>query len=248
MITGAGSRIGAALALGLARPGLRIWVHYYSNAEGAERTCDEIRRRGGAAEAVCADLRDGAGIERMFTRIRASGRLIGLIHCAAVFFPSRLDTLTTADWDELFSVNLRGAWLTARTAGAVISEDAHGGWIILFSDSGARQDWTSFGGYVLTKQAILGLTRLMAKTFAPRVRVNAISPGLILKDSADGDRWSALSRRTLLERPGEIDDLLQAVRYLIGAAYVTGTELIVDGGYRFRRGADEPAAGKADGE
>lgn len=235
LVTGAGDRIGAAIAFHLAGAETRLWIHYHSNAAGADAVRMAIRRNGFEAEIIRADLRDAAETERMFAEIERCGRLNGLVHCAAVFYPSRLDETEVPDWDRLFEVNVRGAWLCARAAGRMMRESG-GGWMIFFSDSGVYQEWSEYGAYVLTKQSVSGMTRLLAKTFAPEIRVNAIAPGLILNNGMETTAWRRLEEKTLLGTSGSVEDILRAVDYLIGAAYVTGTELPVDGGYRFRSG------------
>lgn len=233
LVTGAGDRIGAAVAARLARADRRLWIHFHTNEAGAETVRASIRGRGFEAETIRADLYDAAQVEDMFCAIDRSGSLNGLVHCAAVFYPSRLDNLAVSDWDRLFNLNLRAAWLCARAAGLRMKKG--GGWMIFFSDSGAYQEWAEYGAYVLTKQAVIGMTRLLAKTFAPEVRANVISPGLILNNGLDASVWRRLEKKTLLGKSGSVEDILNAVDYLIGAEYVTGCDLPVDGGYRLRR-------------
>lgn len=242
LVTGAGDRIGAAIAARLANADRRIWIHYRRNETGAASVLASIRDRGFEAEMIQADLSDAAQIEKMFCGIdRVGGSLEGLVDCAAVFFPSRLDDTNVSDWDRLFDVNVRAAWLCARAAGLRIRKTGCG-WMIFFADSGAYQDWTEYGAYVLTKQAVVGLTRLLAKTYGPEVRVNSISPGLILNNGLDAAAWNRLAEKSPLKKSGSVEDILAAVEYLIGADYVTGCDLPVDGGYRLdrsRRGLKE---------
>lgn len=235
VVTGASDRIGAKIAAHFAAQSYQVWVHFFQDETGADRVVRTIREAGGDARSVRADLRDEVQVRALFETIAAESDLVGLVDCAAIFEPSNLEELTAERWDELFSVNLRSAWLCGREAGRQMRQHELSSWMIFFSDSGVYQDWTAYGGYVLTKQGISGLTRLLAKIFAPQIRVNAIAPGLILnEESGDEARWEALTGRTLLKRTGSVDDLVGAADYLANASYVTGVELPVDGGYRFR--------------
>lgn len=234
VVTGASDRIGAKIAAHFAAMSYKVWVHFFQDETGADRVVRAIRTAGGEARALRADLRDAAQVVELFNTIGAESDVVGLVHCAAVFEPSKLDELTADRWDELFSVNLRSAWLCGQEAGRQMRRHGLPCWMIFFSDSGVYQDWTTYGGYVLSKQGISGLTRLLAKTFAPQIRVNAVAPGLILNADDDDGRWEKLAVRTLLKRTGSVDDLVGAVDYLAHAPYVTGVELPVDGGYRFR--------------
>lgn len=234
VVTGASDRIGAKISAHFAAMSYKVWVHFFQDETGADRVVRAIQSAGGEACAYRSDLRDEAQVVELFNTIGAESDVVGLVHCAAVFEPSKLDELTTERWDELFSVNLRSAWLCGQEAGRQMRGHGLPSWMIFFSDSGVYQDWTTYGGYVLSKQGISGLTRLLAKTFAPQIRVNAVAPGLILNADDDDGRWEKLAQRTLLKRTGSVDDLVGAVDYLAHAPYVTGVELPVDGGYRFR--------------
>lgn len=234
VITGASDRIGAKIAAHFAALSYEVWVHFFQDETGADRVVRAIQSAGGEACAFRADLRDEAQVHELFNTIGAESDVVGLVHCAAVFVPSKLDELTAERWDELFSVNLRSAWLCGQEAGRQMRRHGLPSWMVFFSDSGVYQDWTTYGGYILSKQGISGLTRLLAKTFAPQTRVNAVAPGVILKGFDDDERWEKLAQRTLLKRTGSVDDIVGAVDYLAHAPYVTGVELPVDGGYRFR--------------
>ena len=235
LVTGASDRIGAKIAAHFAAKSCPVWVHFFQDETGADRVVRAIQSAGGEARALRADLRDELQVRELFETIAAESKLVGLVHCTAIFEPSKLDELTTERWVELFAVNLRSAWLCGREAGRQMRQHGLPSWMIFFSDSGVYQDWIAYGGYVLSKQGISGLTRLLAKTFAPQIRVNGVAPGLILnEDGGDAARWETLAERTLLKRTGSVDDLVGAVDYLANAPYVTGVELPVDGGYRFR--------------
>lgn len=248
LITGAGDRLGAAIALNLASQGYYALIHAYRNGAGARATLDRVRAQGGDGAVFSGDLCDDAALVAMFESIGSLLRvedteLVGLVQCASVFIPSRLDTLSLEDWDRLMNINVRSAWRCAQECANLMQFQKNSGHhvsldrsIILFADSGAHQGWSGYGGYVLAKRAILALGELLARVYAPDIRVNTISPGLILNNGLDEPSWHALTEKTLLKQSGTVDDVLSAVDYLMTATHVTGTELIVDGGYRFRDG------------
>lgn len=236
LITGCVRRLGKIIACHLADLGYHVWLQYLRDDMEAENTCQQINRVGGSASLIKADLQDTDEIIRMFDFIRENGELTTLINNAAIFYRSNLATLSVTDWDRLFDINLRAVWLCSREAAKLIGENpTKSGLIINMSDSGSYQYWKEYGGYTLSKAAVRDLTILLAKTFAPKIRVNSISPGLILpEESMDEKTWKYLSSETLLKKSGEPEDILNAVDYLMKSDYITGIDIPVDGGYRWK--------------
>ena len=232
LVTGAAHRVGRAIALDLARAGYAVGLHFHQSAAQAEATAADLRARGAAAFPLQADLTDPAQIEDLFGQVaRLPHRLRVLVNSAGLMSRGDLRQMPVADWDQTLNLNLRAPWLCARAAARLMEPE--GGVIINISDSGAARAWTGYPAYVVSKAGLEALTRLLARALAPRVRVNAVAPGLILP-SADlpPEQWQRLVERLPLKAAGEPEDVAQAVLFLIQSPYITGQILAVDGGYQ----------------
>lgn len=233
LVTGGAVRVGRAIALGLARAGYDLIVHYHASAGAAEETADALRAAGARAETARADLTRPEEISRPFEAAEAAfGGLDLLVNNAAIF--PRVDPLeaTAEDWDRVFALNARAAFLCSQEAGRRMERGA----IVNIVDTGASQAWPAYVPYVASKAALASVTRGLAAAFAPRIRVNGVAPGPVLLpegDDGEADREAA-GRRTALGRVGSPEDVAQAVVYLAGADYVTGEILRVDGGQHLR--------------
>ena len=237
MVTGGAVRVGRAIALGLANAGYDVLVHYHSSAEAAERTAGELRAAGASAATARADLADPSQIARPFEAAdEAFGGLDLLVNSAAIF--PRTDPLeaTADDWDRVFALNARAAFLCSQEAARRMER----GSIVNIVDTGASQAWPAYVPYVASKAAVASVTRGLAAALAPRIRVNGVAPGsVLLPPGADGEtERQAAARRTALGRVGTPEDVASAVVYLAGAEFVTGEIVRVDGGQhlRFRGG------------
>ena len=233
LVTGAGRRVGRAIAVALGARGMRVAVHYHASDEGARETVRLIREAGGDAVTVYADLRDPRAPERLVEQtVRELGTLDVLVNSAAVMMRTPLEEVTPAQWDDIFALNLRAPFFCAKAAAQRMTE---GGVIINIADLAAFESWTGYIPHGASKAGVVHITRALAKALAPGVRVNAIAPGAVLLPDdwtgADADR---LVRTTPLGRLGSPDDVAQAVLYLIDARYITGETLIVDGGRHVR--------------
>ncbi len=229
LVTGAGRRLGQAIALGLAEAGAHIAVHYHTSAEGAMETVRRIQAMGVDAEAFPADLRDPAQIPALVEAVtRRFGRLDGLVNAAAVMQVTRWHELTPEQWDKVMALNLRAPMLCAQAA----ARQMEGGAIVNIADSSALRPWPDYLAHTVSKAGLVALTRALALALAPRIRVNAVIPGPILRPTHwEEERWARLIRRVPLGRAGTAEEVAQAVRYLLEADYVTGAVLVVDGGH-----------------
>ncbi len=233
LITGASKRLGAAIAVHLAERGYFVWIHYHSEQQAAEDLCDAIRRRSGNAAAVPADLSREDAIRRMFETISADGGTCELlINNASVFIPGKVDETSFDDWNRIMDVNLRAPWFCSVLAAPLMKKSGKG-LIVNVVDSGATKLWTKYAVYGISKQALLRLTQILAKTLGPDIRVNSISPGLILP-SADtsAEEWKRLVGKTPLQKEGSPADLLRALDFVLDSEYLTGADIVMDGGYR----------------
>jgi pteridine reductase len=232
LVTGAGRRLGRAIALGLAQAGAHIAVHYHTSAEEAEETVRRIRALGVDAEAFPADLRDPGQIPPLVDAVaRRFGRLDGLVSAAAVMRVTRWHEITPAQWDEILALNLRAPMFCAQAAARHMED----GVIIHIADGSALKPWPDYLAHTVSKAGLVALTRALALALAPRIRVNVVIPGPILKPVHwEEERWERLIRRVPLGRAGAPEEVARAVRYLMEADYVTGAVLVIDGGHHLR--------------
>ncbi len=231
VVTGAAHRLGKAIAVELAHSGYAIGLHYHHSEAAARQTADQLRAGGAVVELLQADLSDTAQIERLFERLDHLPYLLKVwVNSAAVLDQGNLRTMEVADWDATLALNLRAPWLCAREAAQRM---AAGGVVINLSDSGVRKTWSGFPAYAVSKAGVEMLTKLLAKTLGPAVRVNAVAPGLVLP-AADQDEadWERLVNRLPLKKAGTPEDVAKTVRFLIESPYITGETIIVDGGYQ----------------
>ncbi len=233
LVTGAGRRLGRAIAVALGSRGMRVAVHYHGAEQGARETANRIRDVGGDAFTLHADLRESGAPQRLVSEaVHRLGTLNVLVNSAAVMIRTPLEDVTEAVWDEIFALNLRAPFFCARAAAERMNE---GGVIVNIADLAAFEAWPGYIAHGASKAGVVHITRALAKRLAPRVRVNAVAPGAVLLP----DDWSEtdaerLVRTTPLQRLGTPDDVTQAVLYLIDAGYVTGETIIVDGGRQVR--------------
>jgi pteridine reductase len=231
VVTGAAHRLGKAIAVELARCGYAIGLHYHRSAATAQKTADQLRAMGVAVELLKADLSDVAQIEELFQRLDRLPFLLKVwVNSAAVMDRGDLRTMKVVDWDSTLALNLRAPWLCTREAAQRMRE---GGVVVNLSDSGARKTWSGFPAYTVSKAGVEVLTRLLAKTLGPAIRVNAVAPGLVLPAAdQDKDEWARLVNRLPLRKAGSAEDVAKTVRFLIENQTITGETIIVDGGYQ----------------
>jgi pteridine reductase len=224
--------VGRAIALALGEAGWRVAVHYRSSESDAAGVVRRLEELGPGGIAVQADLADSGAAEALVADAATSlGGLDLLVNSAALFPRQDPLTVSAAEWDHLFAVNLRAPFLCAREAAKRMAT-ADGGSIVNLIDTGAEEAWPGYVPYVATKAGLASVTRGLARAFAPAVRVNGVSPGPVLLpvgEDSEADRARAADR-TVLGRVGSPEDVAEAVLYLADAEYVTGEIIRVDGG------------------
>jgi NAD(P)-dependent dehydrogenase (short-subunit alcohol dehydrogenase family) len=232
LVTGAAHRIGLAVVQELSRNGYAIGLHYHQSQIQSEAVAAELADAGVPVYPLPADLTDPAQIEDLFARVaRLPHALRVVVNSAAVMPHGNLREMPVGDWDAVLDLNLRAPWLCARAAAGLMSES--GGVVINITDSGANKVWTSYPAYVVSKSALESLTRLLARTLAPLVRVNAVAPGLILPSrDLSPEQWQRLVDRLPLQTAGQPADVARAVLFFVQNPYITGQVLAVDGGYQ----------------
>jgi pteridine reductase len=229
LVTGAGRRVGRAIALDLAAHGWAVAVHHHASAAGATAVVEEIRAAGVTAAAFGADLTDPVALEGLLPAVVAwSGRVDAVVCSAAGMTRTPLGSTTAAMVDGILALNLRAPFLLAQAA---VPRLTAGGAIVLIGDHMADECWPDYAMHGVAKAGVHALTRHLAAALAPRLRVNAIAPGLVLPPEgmppATLDRFVAA---TPLRREGTPGDVAQAVRFLLDAPFITGEVLAVDGG------------------
>jgi NAD(P)-dependent dehydrogenase (short-subunit alcohol dehydrogenase family) len=231
VVTGAAHRLGKAIALELARHGYAIGLHYHTAQTEAVATAGELRAAGCAVELLPADLTNPAEVAALFSRVEGLPyRLKVLVNSAGVMARGDLRALTVEDWDATLALNLRAPWLCAREAARRMPE---GGVIVNLSDSGVHKTWDAYPVYAISKSGLEVLTRLLARSLAPGIRVNAVAPGLILPSAqTSADDWQRLVNRLPLKQAGTPQDVARAVWFLVENEYLTGETIVVDGGYQ----------------
>jgi len=235
LVTGAGRRVGRAIATALGERRMHVAVHYNGSADGARETAADIENGGGKATLFQADLsqRDGPAtlVDAVVEKL---GTLDVLVNSAAIMQRTPLASVTPADWDATFAINSRAPFFAAVTAGRHMAE--RGGVIVNIADLAALETWPAYIPHGLSKTVVVQMTRALARSLAPSVRVNAVAPGVILlPDGWDEDSGERLRRTTPLKRLGSVNDVVGAVIYLLEADYVTGETIVVDGGRHVRR-------------
>lgn len=233
LVTGAGRRIGRAIAVALGARGMRVGVHYNGSADGATETLRCIREAGGDGVLLRADLTDAHAPSALVAdAVRELGSLDVLVNSAAVMVRTPFESTSPEQWDDMFALNARAVFFCAQAAAEHMSD---AGIIINIADLAAMETWTGYIPHGATKAVVVYITRALAKRLAPRIRVNAIAPGaVLLPDDASDEDARKLIESTPLRRLGAPEDVTQAVLYLIDAQYVTGEILVVDGGRHVR--------------
>lgn len=239
LVTGAGRRLGRAIALYLAGRGQDVAIHYHGSADGAEATAAEARAMGVRAQALRADLLDLDQAEALVARAaEALGPLDLLVNNASIFEYDNIGTASRDSWDRHMGSNLRAPLILtqafARQAPAAdrsTPEPRARAQIINMIDQRVLKPTPEFITYSLAKAGLWWLTRTSAQALAPDIRVNAIGPGPTMQGVRQSeDHFSRQRAATILERGAGPEDICAAIGYLIEAASVTGQLLCVDGG------------------
>jgi pteridine reductase len=234
LVTGAGRRVGQAIAIELGRRGMHVAVHYHGSQQGADDTVAAIATHGARATAIAADLaRPDSAATLVERTVESMGALHVLVNSAAIMVRTPLDEVTVEAWDRMFALNLRAPFFLAREAAARMPD---GGAIVNIADLAAFETWPAYVPHGISKAGVVHLTKSLARVLAPGVRVNAVAPGVVLlPDGWDEASAERLRSTTPLQRLGDPDDVARAVVYLLEADFVTGDVLVVDGGRHVRR-------------
>ena len=224
--TGGSRGIGAAAVERFAARGDKVWFFYAQN-EDAARAVEEKT----GAVAIRCDVSDSAAVEAAFRQIPD----VDILICnAGISVSGLLNMLPEEDWDRLFDINVKGIYLCVKAAMPAFLRK-HSGSIITVSSVWGQVGASCEAAYSATKGAVIALTRALAKELGPSgIRVNCVSPGVILTDMCacyDEDTLNSLAEETPMGRNGTPMDVAKAMEYLSEAEFVTGHILTVDGGF-----------------
>ncbi|MCM2410841.1 3-oxoacyl-ACP reductase family protein [Streptomyces sp. RKAG290] len=235
LVTGGSRGIGAATALRLARDGADVALTYARDEDAAQEVVRKIEACGRRAVALRADSADPEAVPAAVHRVAETfGRLDVLVNNAGIGVLGPIEGLTTADVDRVLAVNVRAVFLACRAAAGVMER---GGRIISLGTALSRFAGGPGGTlYAMSKSALSGLTKPLARELGPRgITVNLVQPGPVDTDlnPADGPFAAGQRAGTALDRFGTTGEVASLIAYLAGdeAAYITGTEIVVDGGH-----------------
>ncbi|KQT32590.1 short-chain dehydrogenase [Sphingomonas sp. Leaf412] len=225
LVTGGAKRLGAAIARAVAQAGHEVVIHYGRSRDAAEALATEL---GGTC--IGGDLSRSGTVAAMFSRAAAAGAIDGLVNSASLFEEDRPEAIDPALAARLHAVNCVAPAILA----AALAAQGREGAVVNLLDQKLANPNPDYFSYSLSKYALAGATTMMAQAFAPRVRVNAVAPGLTLKSGDQSDaEFDRVARANLLERPVEAANVAAAVVWLLEARSVTGQTIWVDAGQRF---------------
>lgn len=232
LVTGAGKRLGRAMALALGARGWQVAVHYNRSQDAAQDTAREIEAGGGRAAIIGADLSDEKAASSLIERASAGigGPLTLLVNSASTFTDDTATDHSRADWDHHIETNLRAPILLAQQFARGMPEGERG-LIVNLIDQRVWKLNPQFFTYTLSKSALWSATRTLAQALAPKIRVNAIGPGPTLKSvHQDAAEFAAEREATLTQRGSDPGEIVRALLYLVDAHSVTGQMIASDGG------------------
>ncbi|MCE5191520.1 MAG: glucose 1-dehydrogenase [Actinomycetia bacterium] len=238
MVTGGALGMGRSHSLLLAREGAKVVVTDVNEAAG-QATVDEINAAGGEAIFILHNVASEADWKRVVAAaVEHFGRIDILVNNAGILIMKPLQDTTEEDWDRIFSINAKGVFFGCKTVVPAM-KDSHKGSIVNISSIYGLIGAPSAAAYEATKGAVRLLTKAAAVDFAPfGIRVNSVHPGVIAttmtKDIlADSSATKAMLGTTILERPAQPEEVSAGVLFLASdeASFVTGSELVIDGGY-----------------
>ena len=241
LVTGAGHRLGRAMAVYLAGRGYDVAVHYASSSKGADETVAEVAAKGQRGVALQADLLDEAATQALFGQAvdALGGPITCLVNNASIFEYDDIASATRDSWDRHMDSNLRAPFVLTQAMAAhglaprtdTMGEPQAAGLIVNMVDQRVRKLTPEFMTYTIAKMGLWALTQTSARALPPAIRVNALGPGPTLQGGRQSAEHFAKQRAaTVLQRGSNPDDIVGALGYFLDAPAVTGQLLCVDGG------------------
>jgi pteridine reductase len=238
LITGAARRIGAAIATFLHARQYNIIMHFHHSTNAARQLAQRLNDlRPDSVSLVCADLTASEDLSIIEQHVAQQGCLHGLIHNASLFYPTPVAEASVTQWDELFACNVKAPFFLSKLLAPYLADSL--GCIVNITDIHGEKPLKDYPIYSMTKAALLMQTQSLARELAPKIRVNAVSPGPTLWPEEAGNMLNEQQRqilieRTVLKRLGHPDNIAQAVWHCLSNDYLTGQVITVDGGRSLR--------------
>ncbi len=231
LVTGAARRIGRAIALALAAKGWQVAIHHNASDEEAQRLADQIRESGGRAGVLQADLSKIDDVNRLIGRCAETlGVPTCLVNNASTFLDDSPQNLKPEVWDRHINTNLRAPIFLATSFARQLPEDAQGN-IINIIDQRVLRPSPEFFSYTVSKAALWNATRTLAQALAPRIRVNAVSPGPVLQSIHQSkEDFEKEVAGTLLQRACPPEEIADAVLFILASPSKTGQMITLDSG------------------
>lgn len=236
LVTGSSRGIGRNIAEELALQGAKVIINYAGNSEKAIAVVAAIKKQGGEATAIQADISQVVEVERLFQRaMEAYGKIDILVNNAGIMITKPITAITEADFDRIFAVNVKGTYFACQQAARHMADN---GRIINFSTSVAGLMFPAYSIYAGTKGAVEQFTRQLAKEFGPKgITINAVAPGPVNTElftvGKTKEQIQTLTTMNAFGRLGETADIAKVVLWLAGqeAQWVTGQTIRVNGGF-----------------
>ncbi len=228
LVTGSAKRIGREVALHLAKEGYQIALHYHHSKPEAMATAQIIYKMGVRCELFCCDLADEAQTLRLVPQVfKAFPNLNLLVNSASIFMPNKFGAADLTLFKSHWETNFKAPYLLTCEFARLINK----GHVINFVDANVVKYKTKYADYLMTKKALLEFTKMAAVQWGPLIRVNGISPGMILApvNNQPDDRLKR-ARQIPLQRIGSPKNILQSVQFLLENDYLTGQIIANDGG------------------
>lgn len=233
LVTGGAKRLGAAICHHLHAAGYDLLIHYHTSKNAAIELAAELEaKRASSVKLFRADLSEMDSVNDLIEQVLSSAQNLTLVvNNASRFYPLPLGEVTVADWEGLMGANLQGAFFLNQGLAPQLAKQQ--GSIINIADIYAQSPLANHSLYSITKAAVVMMSKALALELAPEVRVNSISPGIILwpENDTDSEHREKMLKNTALGKVGQAADIAAAVLFLAEQAdYITGHNLLVDGG------------------
>lgn len=234
VVTGAGIRVGRAIALGLARDGFDVVLHANRSLVAAQAVAGEIRAMGRQAFVEQADLsddQDGGAVDQLADRLLAAHPTVDvLVHSAGAFERVPFSRVTRAQYRAMQAVNVEAPYFLTQRLLPSLSRAADP-CVVHVVDIAAERPMNRYSHYSVSKAGLHMLTKALAVELGPKVRVNAVSPGTVaFPPGFTAEERAKIVERIPLQREGTADDVAAAVLFLVRSPYISGVVLPVDGG------------------
>jgi len=228
LVTGGAIRLGKAIASALAGEGYDILIHYNSSAGAAEETAKEIRALGVKCESISYNLLDSENISSLIQKgVELFPHLSVLVNSASGYTQARILETSTEIFDKQFSLNIKAPFFLAKAFKEIVNK----GSIINIIDNKSGFNQYQYAAYLLGKKSLLEFTKMAAIEFAPEVRVNAVSPGVVLPAKTRSEEYVNWRVQAIpLKKQGSPEDIGSAVVFMAENEFITGQHITIDGG------------------